>query len=116
MWLLRLKSGLEVTEQELSCWDNVPLNAEIASLAMTLERKDAKPYVIEYEGYEEYCCSRVGVSVQGGPSLQCVGYDVMVSKNGMVLEHEILTEGMRLKMYPRDKCEVPEKYFRRGSV
>ena len=47
-WLLRCAGGLELTEKELGCWDNVPTGIEIRAAAMVIDRQGAAPYVIEY--------------------------------------------------------------------
>jgi hypothetical protein len=115
MWLLRLKGGLELTESELGYWDNVPAGADIDALAFSIPREGAPPYTIEYNGYEEYCCAKVGSAAQGMEGSP-LGYQVIVVKHGVVLEHDLLPDGMRLRMYPREKCQVPDRCFRRGSL
>jgi hypothetical protein len=115
MWLLRLKDGLELTEKELGCWDNVPGDVEIAAAALVINRQGAKPYVIDYHGYEQYCIARVGSAPQGAVAT-FVGYSVSVIKQGVVLEHEIYGDGMKLRMYPRERCDVPDHCFRRGTA
>lgn len=115
MWLLRLKNGVELTEQDLGCWDNVPADAEIAALAIAIPREGATPYIIEWKDYERYCCARIGQAAQGAIG-NVVGYSVNVVKAGQVLEHDILCNGMKLRTYVEEKCAVPARCFRRGSV
>ena len=113
MWMLKLRGGVELTEGECQVWDNVPNSAEIEKLAFSIARNTAAPYIIEYAGFEEYCCSRIASAIQGADG-RFIGYSVAVVKNGLVLEHDIFLDGMRLKLYPRDKCEIPDRCFRRG--
>lgn len=114
MWMLKLRGGVELTEGECQVWDNVPNSAEIEKLAFSIVRNDAKPYIIEYAGFEEYCCARIANAFQGGDG-RFIGYSIAVVKNGVVLEHDIFLDGMRLKLYPRDKCQTPDRCFRRGA-
>ena len=52
MWMLRLKTGVELTEHELKCWDNVPKDAEIKEFGLSLHRNKKPPYIIAISGYE----------------------------------------------------------------
>jgi hypothetical protein len=112
-WFLRCAGGLELTEKELGCWDNVPTHIEIVAAAMVIDRQGAPPYVIEYCGYEQYCIARIGSAAQGMEG-QCVGYSVTVIKQDFMLEHEIRSDGMRVIVKPRNECDVPDRCFRRG--
>ena len=113
MWLLKLRGGVEMTESDLGCWDNVPANVDIEALAIAIQRENARPYVMEYKGYERYCCARVSHAGQGLNGIP-IGYSVTAIKDGQVFEHDILPDGMRFKSYPEEKCQVPERCFRRG--
>ncbi len=115
MFLLKLKGGIELTEAELGSWDNVPANAEIEALAIAVPRPGANPYIIDYKGYELYCCARIGSAAQGVEG-SSIGYSVALIKDRQVTEHDILPEGMRLRSYPEDKCEIPTRCFRRGKI
>jgi hypothetical protein len=114
MWLLRCEGGLELTEAELGCWDNVSLHVEIESAAMVIQRQGAEPYVIEYRDYEQYCIARLASAAQGQEG-KVVGYCVTVCRHDAVLEHEIRPDGMRVIVKPRNQCDVPDRCFRRGK-
>jgi hypothetical protein len=113
MWLLKCVGGIELTEAELGCWDNVSPYVEIKSAAMVIQRQGAAPYVIEYSGYEEYCIARLANSAQGMPG-NVVGYCITLCQQDAVLEHEIRPDGMRVILKPRNECDVPDRCFRRG--
>ncbi|KKL18403.1 hypothetical protein LCGC14_2475900, partial [marine sediment metagenome] len=66
MWMLRLKTGMELTEHELKCWDNVPKDVEIKEFALSLSRNKKPPYIIAISGYEEICCATMATAISGG--------------------------------------------------
>jgi hypothetical protein len=104
MWLLRLKNGLELSESEFP-WDQVPAGVEIESLALAFPRENAPPYMLEYKGFERYCCTR----------LSRAGYRVAVQKGGMIFEHAVFPNGMRLHAQAQSRNPIPERYWRRGA-
>jgi hypothetical protein len=114
MWLLRIKGGLEVTEAELGRWDNVPADAAIEALAFTIAREGALPYVLEYKGFERYCCARIATAAHGLRGL-AVGYSIAVQQGGMVFAHDILANGMRFTARPEGRCGIPDRCWRRGT-
>jgi hypothetical protein len=113
-WILRCAGGVELTEKELMCWDNVSRHVEIESAALVIERQGARPYVIEYCGYEQYCIARLAGAAQGQQG-KVLGYSVTVCKQDAVLEHEIRADGMRVMIKPRNECDVPDRCFRSGA-
>lgn len=112
MWMLKLKTGLELTEKEMTCWDKVPKDVEIKAFALALHRPKLSPYIIEITGYEEICCARMAHAAIGGKT-QIVGYSLYCVKNDMVSEMRITGDGITLKSYPRDKLELPPSSLRR---
>ena len=112
MWALKLKGGIELTEKELEYWDRVPADAEIEALALIQPRGGKKMFVHDFRGYEEYCCARMGVGPI--PVLIQTGYCLYLSIHGQVTEIEFLDDGMRVKSYPREKSDVPDRCWRRG--
>ena len=109
MFLLKLKGGLELTEAEVKCWDNVPQNIEIEKLALALPTGNGKLMI-----FEEYCCAKVGSGSLGGPTF--VGYCLYGALNGQVVETMILQGGIRQTSYPREKCELPDNCWRKGVL
>ncbi len=115
MWMLRLKGGIEITEKEMGCWDNVPADVEIASLGIAIQRNGQPPYVISVKGYEEICCGKVGSSGMGGPS-KMVGFVIFGVANNHVTEFTIKADGVMLKSYPRDKLTLQPSALRRMTA
>ncbi len=111
MFLLRLKGGIEVSEKELGCWDNVPVNVEIEALGIGIERPGIKPYIVEVKGFEEICCAKMGSSL--GAQAKMVGWVVFGVRGETVTEFFIGTEGVKLKSYPRDKLTLKLSTLRR---
>jgi hypothetical protein len=111
MFMLKLKGGIEVTEKEVGCWDNVPVNVEIESLGIGIERKGFKPYIVEVKGYEEICCAKMGSSL-GGES-RMIGWAVFGVRGETVTEFCIGSEGVQLKSYPRDKLTLRTSTLRK---
>ena len=111
MWMLRLKSGLEMTEAELGSWDNVPADAEIVNLGLAIQRKDQPPYVIDVRGFEEGCVAKMGSSVGGRSKM--LGFVVFGVANNHVTEFAIRTDGVGLKSYHRDKLTLRPECLRR---
>ena len=115
MWHVKLKDGVELSEYHLAMWDNVPGDAEIQSLALVLPRTDRTHYVIELPAYERYCIARsVSAVIAGGPSDW--GYCLYGERRGVVAELEVRATGMRMKSYPIDQCQLPERCWRRGVL
>ena len=112
MWMLRLKTGLEITEQELNYWDNVPADVEIVALALSLHRHGLPPFIIEVTGYEEVCCAIVGQAIMGGSS-NLVGRAIYCVKNNSVNELRILNNGISLRSYPKEKLELRSSCLRK---
>ena len=115
MWLLTLKDGLQLTEASLGNWDNVPMNAEIETLALAMPRDNAPPYVLEYQRFERYCCSRIGSAIAGLAG-NVVGYSVAVQLHGLVIEQDIYPHGMRLTAQGAARSQIPERCWRRGAI
>jgi len=113
MWLIKIEGGIELTEADLGCWDNVPANAEIEALAFDIPRDQARPYIVEYKNFERYCCARIANSATGLAG-KAVGYSVAVEKGGMVFEHDIFADGMRLQAQAVARTQIPERCWRRG--
>src|SRR6266567_9183787 len=102
MWHLRLSGGVEISEQQMRNWDQVPKDVEIDSAALIFQRPGALPYVIELSGYERYCIARsVSAGFAGAGSEQ--GYALYGGKSDLVTELEVLPSGMRMKMYALDQ-------------
>jgi len=112
MWMLKLRDGLEITEEQMKFWDNVPSNVEIKALAFAVPRRDAPPYVLEMKGYEEYCIERMGASVEGLERV--IGYCLLASKDRQVFKVEIHPSGMRFESYHRASSKTPDRCWRRG--
>ena len=113
MWMLKLKNGLELTEHQMKCWDNVPKDTEIKALALALPRKKQPPYIIDITGYEEVCCATMANANLVGGKVGVVGYVLYCVKNSLVNEMKIMTNGIALKTYPRDKLELRPSCLRR---
>jgi hypothetical protein len=113
-WLLKCDGGVEIAEAAVGCWDNVSPYIDIEAAALVIDRQGAKPYVIEYSGYEAYCIAHLASAAQGQEG-KVVGYHVTVCKQDAVLEHEIRPDGMRVMIKPRNQCDVPDHCFRRGK-
>ena len=114
MWHLKLSGGVEVSEQQMRNWDQVPNDAEIHKAAVIFQRPGDLPYVIEMSGYDRYCvarCVSVGFASVGGDH----GYCLYGTRSDQVTELEVLPSGMRLKMYSFDQCQLPEHCWRNGS-
>jgi len=113
MWMLRLKTGLEITEKELSYWDNVPADVEITAFALALHRHGGQsPFIVEITGYEEVCCAIVGQAIMGGSS-NIVGRAIYCVKNNSVNELRISNNGISLRTYPREKLELRPSCLRK---
>ena len=112
MWMLRLKQGIEITEDQVQYWDNVPANVEIEAVAFAMPRTNAQPYILEMKGYEEYCIERVGNSVAGMDL--SIGYCLLGAKDHMVFKVEIQPAGMRFESYARYTSKTPDRCWRRG--
>ena len=112
MWMLRLKTGLELTEHELKCWDNVPKDVEIKEFALSLSRNKKTPYIIAISGYEEICCATMASAISGGEA-NIVGRVIYCIKGDSVTEMMIQGDGIRLKIYPKDKFELRPSCLRR---
>ncbi len=113
--MLKLKGGLEVTEKELTCWDNVPTDAEIEAVALGIERKGFPPYIIEIKGYEEICVGKIGSSVGGGPT-KIVGFAVFCVASDNVTEFTIKNDGVTLRNYSRSKLTIRPEALRRMAA
>lgn len=115
MWMLRLKTGLEMTEQEVGCWDNIPRTIEIQSFALGIPRSGGlPPYIIEVSGYEEMCCGKVGSVIAGTPA-RLTGHVIFAIRNDTVTEFTVRGDGISMKSYPRDKLTLREDTLRRMS-
>src|SRR5437016_4767903 len=113
MWHLRLSGGVEISEQQMRNWDQVPQDVEIDRAALIFQRPGTVPYVIELSGYERYCIARsASASCAGAGSEQ--GYCLYGQYRDSVSEIEVLPSGMRMKSYSMDKCQLPERCWRRG--
>ncbi|KKL52047.1 hypothetical protein LCGC14_2289380 [marine sediment metagenome] len=113
MWMLRLKTGLEITEKELSYWDNVPADVEITALALALHRHGGQsPFIVEITGYEEVCCATMAQAGMGG-SGQTVGRGIFCVRNNSVNELRISNNGISLRTYPREKLELRPSCLRK---
>jgi hypothetical protein len=104
MFMLKLKGGIEITEKEVGCWDNVPVNVEIESLGIGIERQGLKPYIVQVKGYEEICCAKMGSSL--GKETRMIGWVVFGVRGETVTEFSIGGEGIELKSYPREKLTL----------
>jgi hypothetical protein len=114
MWHLRLKGGLELSEQELGNWDAVPATAEIDRAGLCLARAGERVFVIEIAEMEAYAIARTAAGVVGG-ALIANGYCLYGRRGEVVTELTILPSGMQMKSYPIDKCDLPERCWRRGG-
>ena len=115
MWHLKLRGGLEISEQQMRNWDQVPSDVEIDRAALIFQRPGTVPYVIELSGYERYCIARsVSAGFAGAGSEQ--GYCLYGGKSNLVTELEVLPSGMRMKMYSLEQCHLPERCWRNGHV
>jgi len=117
MWHVKLKDGVELSECHLEVWDNVPTDAEIKKAAFVFPRQDekGKQYVIELLGYERYCIARsISAAIANGVSER--GYCLYGERRGVVSELEVRATGMRMKSYPIDQCQLPERCWRRGVL
>jgi len=113
MWHLRLKGGVEISEETMRYWDNVPSDAELEKAALILPRPGGQFYVIDFAGYEGYCIARtVTTGIAGAISEQ--GYCLYGVRSDQVTELEVLPSGMRMRSYPIEKCQLPERCWRRG--
>ncbi len=112
MFLLKYKGGLVVSEKEVGCWDNVPAQPDIESLAVVLPRNNAAPFVIEVGGYEEICCAKLGKGVPGAP--QVVVGNVIYGVNGhVVTEFTVEREGIKLQSYSKSRLTLRPDCLRR---
>lgn len=114
MWMLRLKSGIELTEKDVGVWDNVPADAEISTLGLAIERKGQAPYIFDVKGFEEVCLAKVGSSV--GKVQSIIGYIIFGVANNHVTELTILANGIALKSYHRDKMTLRPECLRRMTT
>lgn len=115
MWHVKLKGGLEISEQQVSYWDNVPQDAEIEKAALILPRPGGKMFVIDLTGYDRYCIAHsVSAGVAGGVMEQ--GYCLYGARGEQVSELEVLPSGMRMKSYSMDQSQLPERCWRRGVL
>ena len=112
MWMLRLKTGLELTEKELSYWDNLPNDIEIKALALTIPRPNGQSFILEVTGYEEICCATLGSASLGG-TCNIAGRIIFCVKDQEVSELKLTNSGISLKSYPRDKLELRPSCLRR---
>ena len=112
MWMVKTKNGIAVTEAQVRYWDNVSTDIAIESIALSMPRKNAPPYIIEMKDYELYCVERVGVSMEGANSV--VGYCLSGMKNGQVFQIEVQPAGMRLKSHQMKESSTPDRCWRRG--
>ena len=112
MWLLRLKSGIELTEKDVGTWDNVPADVEISSLGLASQRKGQPPYIFDVRGFEEVCCAKMGSAGPGGPSTM-IGFVIFGVANNHVTELTIRTNGIGMKSYHRDKLTLRPDCLRR---
>ncbi len=112
MWMIRTKDGLEVTEKEVKCWDNIPHETEIQSVAVAIPRNGAKPYIVEVKDYEEVCVGRIGSVIGAGPA-RLTGFAIFAVANRHVTEFTIQADGIRMKGYPRDKMTLRPDCLRR---
>ena len=115
MWHLKLRGGVEISEQQVRTWDGVPNDVEIEKAALVLPRPGGKLYVIDLPGYERYCIAR-SVAAGIGVSVTESGYCLYGQYRDGVTELEVLPSGMRMKSYPIDKCDLPERCWRRGVL
>lgn len=112
MWMLRLKTGLEITEHEIKSWDGVPKDVEIKELALSLHRHKQPPYIIAISGYDEICCATMGHAVPGGKT-HIVGRVIYCVKGDEATEMMVQADGIRLKSYPRSKLSLRPGTMRR---
>ena len=113
MWMLRTKTGTELTERQLKYWDNVPEDVEIKALALALPRnKNQPPYIVEVTGYEEVCCATMANASVGG-RVGVAGYVLYCVRGGLVNEMKIMATGISLKTYSLDKLELRPSCLRR---
>ena len=111
MWMLKLKNGLELTEHELKCWDNVPKDAEIKAFGLSLHRNKKPPYIIAISGYEEICCATMATAVSGADA-RIVGRVIYCVKGDVVVEMTIEGDGIRLKSYQRAELSLKPEALR----
>ncbi len=114
MWLLKLKSNLEITEAQVQCWDNVPTHVVIVALAFSIKRQEAPPYILEMKAYEQYCVEKIASGVSSGTG-KIVGYSLSGIKESMVFKVEIYSAGMKFVSYPRSLSKVPDRCWRKGA-
>ncbi len=114
MWMLRLKSGIELTEKDIGVWDNVPADAEIVNLGLAIHRNGQPPYVIDVRGFEEVCLARMGSNI-GGLS-KMIGFVIFGVTNTQVTEFTIRMDGVSLKSYHRDKLTLRPECLRRMTA
>ena len=112
MWMLRLKTGVELTEHELKCWDNVPKDVEIKEFALSLSRNKKTPYIIAISGYEEICCAAMATASSSGEA-RMLGRVIYCVKNDTVTEMTIESNGIRLKTYQRADLNLKLSCLRR---
>jgi len=115
VWHLKLTGGVEISEHQIRTWDQVPKDVEIDRAALIVQRPGAVPYVLELRGYERYCIAR-SVSTGFGSGGGEQGYCFYGQYRDLVSELEVLPSGMRMKSYSMDKCQLPERCWRRGHV
>jgi hypothetical protein len=113
MWHLRLSGGVEISERQVRTWDNVPKEVEIEKAALVLPRSGGTFYMIELPGYERYCIARSVSSIIAGAVME-QGYCLYGQYRDWVTELEVLPSGMRMKSYAMEKCQLPERCWRKG--
>jgi hypothetical protein len=111
MWHLKLKGGLELSENQVGVWDRVPANVEIEAVAFVVARQsNIPPFVMDFRGYDAYCCARVANASIGAHSV--VGYAVSLRKRDQVHEVILTPDGMHFRTMSIDKHDLPEHCWR----
>jgi len=112
MWMLKLKEGLEVTENELKHWDNVPQDVEISSLALGIQRdRGLPPFILHFEGYDQICCAKMASTTPGAPLV--VGHAIYCVKGEDVNEIKVFSNGIKIRNYPIGKMTLKQSALRR---
>ncbi len=108
-WKLILEDGSEVTEKDVTLWDNVSQDVVVRAAIFDPER----PPHSTFDKFDKICIAKLGALTMGGDSIDA-GYVVNLIKGNIYLKVTFRGSTIHTDAYDVSEVNIPEEYFRQG--